>query len=221
MAFLDFNLQLTYKTLIKWLFLKLVSTLFRVLVSTRLLLYRLDIKKSYTSQKDLISVGNITMGGTGKTPMIDWLLRFFESKNLNAVVLTRGYKAERVEDIQILNRETATKNDHRRLGDEPWMLFKRHPQSTFFIGPDRVKSARMAEAHADLILLDDGMQHLRINRNLNIVLIDSLAGIGNGHLFPLGPLREPLNSLSRADVVVYTRTNLSSPKEVQKKSPPI
>ncbi len=164
----------------------------------------------------MISVGNITLGGTGKTPLIDWFLDFCTDENITPAVLTRGYKAERTAELQILSQQTAVSGNSRIFGDEPWLLFNRHPQYMFYISPNRILAAQYAEKSADLLLLDDGMQHLKLNRNLNIVLIDSVAGIGNGRIFPLGPLREPLSSLSRADAVVYSKSNLASTEPIRR-----
>ncbi len=215
MAFIDFNLQPSPGTFLKWLFLRLISFIYGFLVRTRLSLYRLGLKKVYNSKKFVVSVGNITVGGTGKTPITDWLLSYCERRKIKTAVLTRGYKAEKTSPLQILNGDTAEKGNSRTYGDEPWMLFQRHPQTTFYIGSNRVQSARLAEKEADLLLLDDGMQHLGLNRELNLVLIDCRAIIGNGHLIPLGPLREPLHSLSRADAIIYTRTELAAPAAVE------
>lgn len=215
MSLLDFQIELSRKTLIKWVFLKGLSLIYTCLVHIWLAAYRSRIKTGWSAPMPVISIGNITLGGTGKTPMVDWLLTFLNQKELQPAVLTRGYKAKRTEKNQILNRETSQTGDRTRFGDEPWMLFQKHPHTTFYISPDRVKSARQAQA--DLLILDDGMQHLKLNRDLEILLIDSVAGIGNGKIFPLGPLREPLNSLSRADVVLFTKSNLVPSKAIRER----
>ncbi|MCG8338038.1 MAG: tetraacyldisaccharide 4'-kinase [Proteobacteria bacterium] len=217
MAFIDFNLQLSSGTFFKWLFLRLISSFYSFLVQCRLLLYRLGFVKIYTSKVPVVSVGNITVGGTGKTPITDWLLSFYERQDIKTAVLTRGYKAKKETPLQILNAGVAEKGNCQTYGDEPWMLFRRHPETTIYVGSNRVNSAQLAEKEADLLLLDDGMQHLRLDRQLNLVLIDCQAGIGNGHLIPLGPLREPLHSLSRSDAIIYTRTEAATSSTVQKK----
>jgi tetraacyldisaccharide 4'-kinase len=217
---LDFNLTFGWSSLLKWIALACLSLFYRVLVELWLFMYRHGIKKTYWCQKPLISVGNITVGGTGKTPMIAWFLSFCEKRNLTAAVLTRGYKSDGNNRLKILDGKTASQGNSKQFGDEPWLLFKRHPQALFYIASDRMASARLAAAKADLLLLDDGMQQLRIERSLNIVLIDSLSGIGNGQMLPLGPLREPLTGLSRADIVIYSRTNLVSPENVRQKIAP-
>ena len=216
MSFLDSNLQPNRSNLGKWFLLKLLSIVYGCLIKFWLILYQSGVKTAYSPLKPTISIGNITVGGTGKTPMVDWFLKFLKEKKLSTCVLTRGYKAVGQPGIRVLDRSTAYQGNSRLFGDEPWLLFKKHPETTFYIYPDRAISARQAELKMDVLLLDDGMQHLRINRGINIILIDSLAGIGNGKILPLGPLREPLSGLSRADVVIYTRTNLASPQELKK-----
>lgn len=206
---LDFNLRISDGKPARWLILKLLSMVVLILNTLWLALYRSGMKKSRKASKPVISIGNITMGGTGKSPMIDWILEYVKGRNIRPAVLTRGYKAEKAAGVKILDAQSAETGDSRTFGDEPWLIHKRHPDIRLYISPDRTASSRLAEKEADLLLLDDGMQHLKLNRDLNVVLIDSLSGIGNGQLFPLGPLREPLHSLSRADVIVFTRSNLA------------
>jgi tetraacyldisaccharide 4'-kinase len=208
MALLDFKIERSRKNLIKWIFLKGMSLIYTGLIRIWLALYRYKLKAGWSAQVAVISVGNITLGGTGKTPMVDWLLSFLKKKGVTPAVLTRGYKAKRAEKTQILNQETSRIADWSRFGDEPWLLFQNHPDISLYISPDRIESARLAQTQADILILDDGMQHLRLNRDLEILLIDTVSGIGNGQVFPLGPLREPIHSLARADVVLYTKSNL-------------
>lgn len=216
MSFLNFEIHLTPQNLPKWLLLKSLSLLFSFLVRLRLLLYRTGILISYPSQKPVISIGNITVGGTGKTPMIDWFLAYCSEKRINAAVLTRGYGAKRSQQLQILTSDSAKSGNCETFGDEPWLLFRHHPRSSFYISPNRVNAARLAEKENDLLLLDDGMQHMRLNRNLNIVLVDCVSGFGNQQMLPLGPLREPLKNLKRADAVVYSRSNLVSSQALRR-----
>ncbi len=209
MPFLDFEITPSPKNMLKWLLLKTLSMVSSLLVFVRLFLYRTGIIASYTAKKPVISVGNITMGGTGKTPLIDWFLTYFAGHNVEASVLTRGYGAKRSKEIRVLSNDRSGSGNHLDFGDEPWLLFKHHPQSRFYISPKRIRSARIAENSSDILLLDDGMQHIKLNRTLNIVLLDCVSGIGNGQIFPLGPLREPLGNLSRADIIIYSRSNLA------------
>jgi tetraacyldisaccharide 4'-kinase len=141
----------------------------------------------------VISVGNVTVGGTGKTPLVAWLARWCRQRDKRVTLISRGYKAE-----------AGSRNDEaleleRQLDDVP------HLQN-----PDRVEAARAAveELDAEIIVLDDAFQHRRIHRDLDIVLIDALSPFGYGHLLPRGLLREPLAGLRRADVVALSRADL-------------
>ncbi len=216
MPFLDFQLRLSWKTAGKWALFKGISLLYAALLRLRMLAYRSKAIKRQSVGINVVSVGNITVGGTGKTPMIDWFLDFCSEVNLRPAVLTRGYGARRKTPLQILNQDTASRGSSDNFGDEPWFLYKNHPQYSYYISPNRVLAARVAEKSADVIFLDDGMQHLRLHRDLDIVLIDATTGIGNGQIVPLGPLREPLSELFRADIIVYTKTNLSSSSSIRK-----
>ncbi len=146
----------------------------------------------------VISVGNLTLGGTGKTPMVEWLARWFLDRGVRVTIVSRGYGAK-----------AGSSND------EALELAEKLPDVPHVQNPDRVAAARaaIAEHNCQLILLDDAFQHRRIHRDLDIVLLDALAPFGYGHLFPRGMLREPLSSLRRADVVALSRANLIDPSE--------
>lgn len=217
MQFLDFDLKLSRRNGPKWVGLGSLSLIYKSLVWVRKGLYKIGIKKRYKAKTGVISIGNITVGGTGKTPMISWMIQFCQREKIKAAVLTRGYKAQRKEHVEILNRETSKTKGQDVFGDEPWLLYQNHQEVSFYVSPDRIAAAKLAVDTSELLLLDDGMQHLKLVRDLEIVLLDSTAGIGNGRLLPLGPLREPLNSLKRADVVIFTKTNLNSSKDLRDK----
>lgn len=139
----------------------------------------------------VVSVGNLTVGGTGKTPFVVWLVKWFRQRNLAVALISRGYGSERGPNDEA--REIAT-----QLPDVP------HVQN-----PDRVVAARqaIAEHQAQALLLDDAFQHRRLGRDLDIVLIDALEPFGFGRLLPRGLLREPIASLARAHVVALSRAD--------------
>ncbi len=144
----------------------------------------------------VICVGNLTLGGTGKTPMIEWLARHFRAKGVRVSIVSRGYGAQQGErNDEALELELA-------LPDVP------HLQN-----PNRVEAAEAAfeELDTQLILLDDGFQHRRLARDLDIVLLDATEPFGFGHVFPRGTLREPLAGLARAQVVVLSRADMLDP----------
>ena len=141
----------------------------------------------------VICVGNITTGGTGKTPFVEYLAKWFRSHGVRVSIVSRGYGAQ-----------GGARNDEARE------LELKLPDVPHVQDPDRIAAARIAidELETQLILLDDGFQHRRIGRDLNIVLLDALEPFGFNHLLPRGLLREPLRSLNRADVIALTRADL-------------
>jgi tetraacyldisaccharide 4'-kinase len=146
----------------------------------------------------VVSVGNLTMGGTGKTPLVEFLARWYRDRDVRVTIVSRGYGAE-----------AGSRND------EALELEQRLPDVPHLQDADRVLAARMAieEFECQLVLLDDGFQHRRLARDLDIVLLDALEPWGYGHVFPRGALREPVESLSRAQVVVLSRRDLVGPED--------
>ena len=146
----------------------------------------------------VISVGNITLGGTGKTPMVEWLARWFRERGTRVAIVSRGYGAARGE-----------------RGDEALELEDRLPDVPGVQNPDRVAAAELAihEFESQLILLDDAFQHRRIARDLDVVMLDAMRPFGFDHVFPRGMLREPLSGLSRADAVILSRADGVPPDE--------
>jgi len=143
----------------------------------------------------VISVGNLTLGGTGKTPLVAWIARRLRERGLRVTLISRGYGAE---------------NGARN--DEALELEQKLPDVPHLQNPDRVAAAQTAveEFDCQVILLDDGFQHRRLARDLDIVLIDGLEPFGFDHVFPRGMLREPVSSLRRADVVALSRADMIS-----------
>jgi tetraacyldisaccharide 4'-kinase len=141
----------------------------------------------------VVSVGNLSLGGTGKTPLVEWLVRWFQSRGVRAGVVSRGYGAAA-----------------GRPNDEALELQRLLPETPHVEKPDRLSGAREAveKFHCQLIVLDDGFQHRRIARDLEIVLLDALEPFGFDHVFPRGLLREPVDGLRRADAVVLSRADL-------------
>jgi tetraacyldisaccharide 4'-kinase len=149
----------------------------------------------------VVSVGNLTLGGTGKTPMVEFLARWFRDHDLRVTIVSRGYGAE-----------AGSRND------EALELEQKLPDVPHLQNPDRVAAAETAieEFETELILLDDGFQHRRIARDLDLVMIDALEPDGLGHVFPRGTLREPLAGLARADVVALSRADMVDVAERQR-----
>lgn len=151
----------------------------------------------------VISVGNITWGGTGKTPFVALVARFLSQEGRHPAVLTRGYGRQ--------GSKRGAGNAAQAMGDEPAMLARKLPGVPVIVDSDRRRAAMRAvrEYGADTVVLDDGFQQWRLKKDLDIVTIDAVCPFGNGRLIPRGILREPPGSLRRADVVVLTKTNLA------------
>jgi tetraacyldisaccharide 4'-kinase len=154
----------------------------------------------------VISVGNLTVGGTGKTPIAAAIAQRLVALRRKPAILLRGYKAKTASSVDQEVEGAAAR--WREKSDEAMVLARRCPQASVVVEPDRVTSARRAiENGADALVLDDGFQHRRLGRDLDIVLVDATAPFGHGHFLPRGLLREPPTELRRADLVILTRSN--------------
>jgi tetraacyldisaccharide 4'-kinase len=162
-------------------------------------LYQCGILRTHKVHIPVISIGNLTTGGTGKTPLVIWLCKYLCQRGLRCAVLTRGYKTPVGE-----------------LSDEPAVLAKNCPGVEVIVDPDRVHGANIAIARygAEALVLDDGFQHRRLARNLNILAVDATCPFGYEKLLPAGLLREPLDELKRADAVVITRFDLADGEQI-------
>jgi len=158
---------------------------------------RLEVEKVSAR---VISVGNLTTGGTGKTPLVIWLCRLLKARRLRCAILTRGYKTPKGE-----------------LSDEPAVLTAQCPEVPVIIEPNRAAGAAEAicRHNAQVLVLDDGFQHRRLARDLDLVTIDATLPFGYGKVLPAGLLREPLVGLRRADAVVLTRCDQVSDEALQ------
>lgn len=144
----------------------------------------------------VISIGNITAGGTGKTPLVIWLCNSLRNSKFKCAILTRGYKT--TQDSRLKTQD---------YGNEPAILTQSCPQAKVIVNPDRLAGAAKAlgEFGAEVLIMDDGFQHRRLARDLDIVTIDATNPFGYGKMLPAGLLREPVTTLKRADAVVITR----------------
>jgi len=154
----------------------------------------------YRAPVPLVVVGNITVGGTGKTPLILWLIDHCQRKGLKVGVVSRGYGAS---PPQLPWRVSAGQSA-AQAGDEPLLIVQRSGVP-LMIDPDRSRAVKalLDSEPLDLILSDDGLQHYRLARDLELVLIDNARGLGNGRCLPAGPLREPVERLQSVDAVLY------------------
>jgi len=182
-------------------FLYCLSLIYGLGVRVLIFIYRL---KPYRLNCKVISVGNITLGGTGKTSLVALIARYLKQKGHKVAILSRGYKRK------FTNHESRITN-HETMGDEPYMLKMNLGDVPVVVDTDRIRAAKLAirDYGADTVILDDGFQQWRIKKDLEIVTIDATCPFGNLGLIPRGILREPLSSLKRADVFLLTKTNLN------------
>jgi tetraacyldisaccharide 4'-kinase len=154
----------------------------------------------------VISIGNLAIGGTGKTPLVAWIAGHLRADGLVPAVVSRGYGGRAGPGPLVVSTGDGPRVNARTCGDEPHLLARSLRGVIVVVGADRIEGARCAAAAgAGVVLLDDGFQHRRLARDLDIVVLDARAPFGNGHLFPWGFLRESPASLARAQLVVLTR----------------
>ena len=199
--------QSTGSSLLYWGLCPL-SFLYCLVMRVRSNLYRVGLKSSYRASVPVISVGNMVVGGTGKTPMVDYLVRYISRLGVRCAVVSRGYGGNYRQDVvRVDTSGGAVSITAVEYGDEPCLLARRNPGLPVYVARKRALGVQAAERDGvQLILLDDGFQHLGVKRDLDIVLLDSRRPFGNGRLLPAGSLREPLSALQRADLVVLTRS---------------
>jgi len=203
-----------------------VSAIYRLIVSFRLRFYGKHFFRSHQVGCPVISIGNLTVGGTGKTPVVEKLARDLTDRGRKVAILSRGYKSVRRKGIagdtapvRIVSEGGALLLDSKTAGDEPFMLAKNLRGVAVVVDKDRVACARHAvtELESDLLILDDGLQYLRLHRRFDIVLIDREAPFGNEHILPRGTLREPPENLRRATHILITKCDGSDLSELHQR----
>ena len=157
----------------------------------------------------VVSIGNLTAGGTGKTPLTAMLAKWAHAKGYGVAVLSRGYGGNTREKVLEASDGKNIKASPSEAGDEPYLLAKKLPSVPVVISKKRYHAGMFAcERHgSNFFILDDGFQHMALERDLDLVLLDASEPFGNGRLLPWGPLREPISQLSRADAFILTRTS--------------
>ncbi|MFJ3151534.1 tetraacyldisaccharide 4'-kinase [Pseudomonas putida] len=200
MAFADRLLAAWYAGHPALALLRPLEALYRRVVTRKRARFLRGDSVSYRAPVPVIVVGNITVGGTGKTPMILWLIEHCRQQGLKVGVVSRGYGARPPR----LPWRVQADQPADEAGDEPLLIVQR-TGVPLMIDPDRSRAvqALLASEPLDLILCDDGMQHYRLARDLELVLIDAARGLGNGRCLPAGPLREPADRLREADAVLF------------------
>ena len=183
--------------------------LYGAAVRARQALYKRGLLESFALGAPVISVGNITTGGTGKTPVVAWVADALAREGLKVCILTRGYGRKDASRRVLVSDGAQLLADAREGGDEPRLLAEMlRGLAAVISDKDRVAAARWARENlkSEVFVLDDGFQHLRVRRNLDIVTLDATSPFGGGKLLPKGRLREPPSNLNRADLIIITRS---------------
>ena len=176
-----------------------LSLVFRVVVWLRRFAYRAGLLRSYKVSLPVIITGNITAGGTGKTPLVIWLADYLRGKGYRPGIISRGYGGK----ASSWPQQVRSDSDPAMVGDEA-VLLAGATRCPMAVGPDRVAAARALIEHSDcdVILSDDGLQHYALQRDIEIVVIDGVRRFGTGFSIPAGPMREPARRLQEVDLVV-------------------
>ena len=185
------------------------SLVYEQLVNIKLLAYKIGISSRQNLSCYVISLGNITVGGTGKTPTAQKLARDIRDMGYRVVILNRGYRAKWHGEVGIVSDGKQLHMDAAEAGDEAYMLAKHLPNVPVLIGAQRAVTGQYAIEHfgAEVAILDDGYQHWQLVRDMDILLVDAVNVFGNGHLLPRGTLRESMSHISRADVCLMTKVD--------------
>jgi len=213
--------------------LRVLSWIFILIVQVRLWLYRHRIIRANTLGCQVISVGNLTVGGTGKTPVVEVFARNLQQQGRKVAILSRGYKSKELPFLQKMTQRITTGkietpprvvSDGKRLlldshtaGDEPYMLASNLPEVSVVVDKDRVKAGKYAikELGCDTLILDDGFQYLKLGHRLDIALVDQTNPFGGGHLLPRGLLREPMRNIKRAGFIFITKCTTEGAPELK------
>ena len=175
-----------------------LSLLYAAIMAVRGWAYKAGLFKTHRVAKPVIIVGNLTVGGTGKTPLVVWLAQRLAARGLKVAIVSRGYGSNGGPPREV----SPVSANWREVGDEP-VLLSRRSGCRVFVSEDRVAAANAAvKSGADVIISDDGLQHLRLARDCEIVVIDGARGLGNQRILPAGPLRESARRLTNVDLVV-------------------
>ncbi|MDO4177664.1 MAG: tetraacyldisaccharide 4'-kinase [Phascolarctobacterium sp.] len=192
--------------------LRVISWLYDFGVRTKLSLYQWGIKTKHKLPCCVISIGNITVGGTGKTPTAQKMAQIIKHLGYKVVILNRGYRSHWNKAIGVVSDGQKIFMTAYEAGDEAYLMAKTLPGIPVVIGKNRAITGEYAvkNLHAEVIIMDDGYQHWQLERDLDVVLVDTLNMFGNGCVLPRGTLREPLKNLNRGDLFLLTKTDQSS-----------
>lgn len=185
-----------------------LAWLFAALAGLRRFAYRIGVLRKYRSRRPVVVVGNLSVGGTGKTPLVIWLAGSLAARGMRVGIASRGYRRAGGGA-----RLVSAADDAAAVGDEALMLHRRL-RLPVAIASRRSDAVRLLEPICDLILADDGLQHYALERDLEIAVVDGARGLGNGRLLPAGPLRESRARLGKVDAVVVNGAGFSWPDAI-------
>ena len=190
-------------------FLLMVSLVYGGAVRLREAFYKNSILKPKKLPCFVISIGNLTVGGTGKTPMTIYMAKLIKSLGYKVAIISRGYKGGAEKTGGIVSNGHTVLMESDKAGDEPFMMASKLKDIPVVVGQNRFEAGCLAiqEFNPDVIVLDDAFQHLNLKRDIDIVLLDCGRPFGNAHLLPRGILREPISALKRGDAFVLTRSD--------------
>ncbi len=186
--------------------------LYGMIVRIRRMAYQKEWLRQYHLPKPVVSVGNLTVGGTGKTPFVIWLAHQFHKRGKRVAVLTRGYGRQDPSQYLFVSDGQGHIKEWRVSGDEPTMIAQHCPWAIVAVGTDRFRLGQwvLEQTSCDYFILDDGYQHLSLYRDLNVLLFDATDVKGLSALLPAGRLREPLEASVDAEAIVFTRADSSA-----------
>ncbi|MDW8020176.1 MAG: tetraacyldisaccharide 4'-kinase [Chloroherpetonaceae bacterium] len=190
-------------------FLYIAAWLYGLTVSVRNWLFDRGILCAAPSAIPVISVGNLTVGGVGKTPTVDWIVKFYQREGKRVAVVSRGYK-RKTKGVVLVGDGELVRVSADEAGDEPLMLARRNPTAIVVVAEKRLEAIKFIEQHfqnrlPDVVVLDDGFQHRWLRRTLDIVVIHAEQNVFKDSLLPLGRLREPTQSLARAQLILLSK----------------
>lgn len=204
-------------SLLRRLFLTPLSWMWAAVYFIRRICYDYGILRQRSFVVPIISVGNLTFGGTGKTPFTLWLSEYLQSKNKHVMILMRGYKGKLENSSGLIQTGKKINPDAADYGDEALLFARRLNEATVVVGKNRSEnlSFYFPKVQPDVVLLEDGHQHIKIKRKINIVLFDALMPLSRYHVAPLGYMREGFSALKDADLVVIGRADIAKPEKIE------
>ncbi|MDO9042127.1 MAG: tetraacyldisaccharide 4'-kinase [Desulfocapsaceae bacterium] len=194
------------------------SPLYSVAMKLRSALYKRRFFRRYKLDVPVISIGNLTMGGTGKTPMVSYLATFLQSQGYKPAIISRGYGGVADNKVNVVSDGKEIFLDAKQAGDEPLLMAESLPGIPVLTGIVRALPCKHAihTLGCDILLLDDGFQHLAVERDINLVLFSADSLAGNSRVFPGGDLREPVTALERADAFLLTGTTQANKERAER-----